>query len=510
MPIDPKLIARIQADRSRRQLLAKRLSEEQSESEGESLYLGYDADAESHLIVNREVKSIRQLLTNAGLAIGDPVAFTQGAEALDSTPRIRQPDDELPPIYPGTTPTWGALIRCREFAGTVTAYSEPVAARYTDPVPASWFISFMADFSRPSNFGSWSTSALPRYIFGRSPWLCASSATSLYDSYDPYCRFGLLGWNFRPPTLYYGGSFGFGQTPGYCHLDLYNPNIGRFNSIVIASYAFSPDGVDALPTVSPTDLPRIYNRLPGVLCSTAHGSQIDMQWYRLETTKMSDYVPPQLDRPAFPGGITEIDTYKTTYSVLTDSGLIRVAEVLDQFGEGFTSAGTQRAHTALLSATPGGVLSLDLKIVTQQQVGDPIRSVEHYEIAGGVVSQVDTSRSWRRNWANTTSETPLPYTSEQSPCLLSYLTFEEANIDEAKGLIYLSSIPTLAELTSGTAVEVSQYDANTITDQGIVFCSIENLETLQVDVQATDVLNQLDIKDRETCQVIGFVYVGAD
>lgn len=444
-----------------------------------ALYVGYDADAEVHLVQSgQQLYQVRQNLTTAGLSAGQPVELV--GQNLDSTPRVRR-SESSDFIAGESQSTWAVLLRERRFLGTVAISIPGSPPVFSPPIPASWFIAYSA--GEVTNLPA----ELPRYQRAGSELLCD------YGADDVYCTLGFAGWNYTaPPLVRQSGGTGPGFRDSRCHL---SPD-GDGNTIVIGAFAFSPDGVESRPSISPSQLPRVHVRIPGQPCGA--GPQVDMNWRLIEITQLTEYAPPKLDVPAFPGGIVPFDRFDTAYWIYSEAGLQLVATVADDLIE---EDSVQPIIDALATIDEQGQIWLDLRISRRVSGFEQVTSVVHYQL-GAQPPTVPTAPHWRRNWVNSTGSLPLdlPYIH---PCQATFQQSPQANLDEADLKLYIADGMTLAALRSGTTHKTRLYNLTPTATE----CRLPEAADEEIEIELPPL--DFEVGDKNRLAVVAIVVGGA-
>jgi hypothetical protein len=480
---DPGEIAKRQAERARIQAFNRqrlRWQEENLRANGRvgsgAEYLGYDADAETHLVDTAQgVRPVRDLLTNAGLNSGDKIEWI--GSTLDAMPR-HKPEPEDDPQLGEDEPVWGVLIRRRAKTGTTTKYYPPREPQYSDPVPASWNMLYIAKNElvfNASAFAKWDASNQRRYGFGYTLLGCGgTSSDSLYRrDQDPYCRESYTDWKFVLDLNLRG--IATGGAPA-CHLRQAIPytvdgSIWTGVNFVIGALVFSPDGVSQVPTLPTGAFPQFWNKVrnpeyplggfvsapPGqryLDCDDIKGAEIDMLWELLEIIPVSDYVPTRLIREGYPGGVGTFPKYENQYWLFTATGTTLVFSVPD-YNAPDSPTSSAKPQQVWLSVNEQGIFQVDAKI------GEPAFSEDeisftfhkyHFEVQGGVSAQVTTSKSWRRQFTNSLTENPLP--GDSHPCVSRYQAERGTNILENLQRITQVEYFDNSQIQQGGAVEL--------------------------------------------------------
>lgn len=459
MSPDPEEIAKRAADKAR--ILALKRQQQRQREEVErangrigsgASYVGYDADAETHLVqTERGIQTARDILTNAGLNSGDPVEFIGGA--LDAMPRYK-PEPEDDPVLGEPEPVWGVLIRRRAKIGIKTRYIAPSPPRYSDPVPASYNVLYISKnplvFSEVS-FARWDQREKRRYGFGYTLLGCGgtSSDALLREDQDPYCREGYSDWKFALDSNLRG--LATGGAPA-CHLRQAVPltadgSIWVGVNFVIGAFAFASDGVSGPPVILEGAFPQFWHKVVNPLypaggfnqappgeryleCDDVHGEEIDMMWEQLEIIQTSEYVPPYMTKPPYPGGSVSAPQYENQYWVVTATGATK-AFTVPEYNPFDSLESYAKGTTALLSTNEQGVFQIDVKIEEPVESGEDLNftpTKSHFEVQGGAVVSLPESRSWRRLLANSLTDSPLP--GEAHPCVSRYQADPQINLSE--------------------------------------------------------------------------------
>lgn len=505
--MDPREIAKLQADRNqiRGQIYRQQIADARVKklTELPADYVGYDAETERHLVTQGDtVKAVTQNLTNAGLSAGQPVEFIDGA--MDSTPVVRRPG--VPePVPPAPEPKWAVVLKHRRFVRTQIVYEPARPERYSDPVPALWYMTYISTTVQTEARENWNP--LPgrkRYTEGYSIEMCGP-ASDFND--DPYCRrgFGTI-WNRRVDEYFTQVNF----FSGYCHLGLAGSgtlNSGeiiyfRWGGVVIATLEFSPDGLSAMPAEASQPLPEVFYKNSGETCEYGLENDtmapLDMGWELLEVLPLTDYQPPRLIDPGYPGGSTPVDLFETVYWLWTNQGLKQVAIVQDSYLN--RASGYPPSVDALASIDEQGTFYLDLRIerlaLNEFEVFVTEVNLEHYQGEQFVTESV----SWRRNWANyVTQPSGLTYSH---PCVDRFDADKTVNIAERDGRMFRTVTPTLAEIQEGVAVSTEIFRLA----GGATTCDIFTPdETTSFNLPPFDVA-LLEMSEKDSLQVESVVY----
>lgn len=460
------------ADRSRSRAVKRRALEQagQQSIPVSATYKDYQADQEMHVVTTSQGdQAVGQLLTGAGLDAGDSLEWIDSASAVDAMPRYKPtPKPDL--VEPDPEPIWAVLLKRRAYVATKEVYLPPQEAEYSDPVPASWSMVYRSTTFQAVAIAGWDPQAPIRYCEGTSLQLCGRPG---HPDRDPYCRNTLADWRFIPQanrvTLGLPGDrchYSFARAaPGEVSYGGYLP----LGGIVIGCFAFSPNGETAAPTSPPYTLPRLYYKLdnpaygageapPGeayLSCDLAQGGEVDLGWELVEVIPFSDYVPPRLTRPAFPGGVIQVPQYETQYWLFTAQGAIPVLTVEDYYypPEAGRPQGYPRSTSVLMAIDQQGTIHLDFKIDASDLDSETVAiDLKHLQYKGSI-TEVAQSQSWRRLVANSPTESPLPG-SVSHACVATYQAIPHVNISEYEQQLIQTPVLTTAELKNGKTVEL--------------------------------------------------------
>lgn len=486
-------------------------------------YKGYLADEELHIVRTFQgERATSNLLTNAGLDAGDSLEWIDRANAFDTMPRYT-PEPDLDPVIPEPDPVWGILIKRRAYIGSVSVNIPPRPPRYSDPVPASWSMVYRSTTYQRNAINNWDRSATVRYCEGTSLELCGVEHSN--KDRDPYCRRSLADWRFIPqdnrvelglPGNRCHFSFAIKAKPGQVSYGGYLP----LGGIVIGCLAFSPDGLEAVPSSPPYTLPRLYYKAdnpeygpgqapPGeayLSCDVEQGPEVDLGWELVEVLPFSDYVPSKLIDPGFPGGTAIIPQYESQYWLVTPQATTLVATVEDGYypPEFETPRGFPKATTVLLGAEENAI-HIDFKISEPDFIEETTSIVLKHLQFRGAVAEVEESDSWRRLFTNSTTNKPLPGETSH-PCISAFQAFADANIDERERRLIRTPPITPEELKAGKTVDLKIWR---LVDQEVCNISPEPDEIKQLTLPPfSEAAIGVDPQDEYNWGIVGFVVYG--
>jgi hypothetical protein len=465
--MDLQEFAKLNADRIRRRSAKREIDQLSAAREpaDSAEVAAFDADSESYVVrANGQNVTVNQPLSNAGVTVGDLVELIPSARAFDSTPRTRQPITDDPVL--GIDEPWGVLIEKRAFIGTESIDRPPREAEFSDPVPASWCLVYRwVELAGVIEYIPWDPSAQVRYANFPD-----ERFTQRFNEDDPYCRYTVMPWTFIPQQNLYQSLRG----RFFCKVTYTGPPAGIDGSgyrratseMLIGSIAFSPDGVDAVPT----DADRIYNFPRVALRSSALNpsppptfiyaacplepdpeTEFEYEWELVEVIPFTDYVPPQLLSPAHPGGIETIEKFSTEYWLFSNEGTFKIVTIPDTYHPE-NPEGERPDITPFFAVDANGKFYLDLKVrrfdletgfITEQEL-------LHYEIVGGAANEVDEGQSWRRRLTNTLLTVPLPG-EDFHPCVAQYLNQKNVVLFETERRLLRTFSVTPATLQAGVS-----------------------------------------------------------
>lgn len=465
--------AKLNADRIRRRSAKREIEQLSSfkEQPDTAEISGFDADSESYLVrANGQQLSLNTPLTNAGVTVGDRVELIPNARAFDSTPRTRQPAADEPVL--GIDEPWGVLIEKRAFIGTESIDRPPREAEYSDPVPATWSLVYRwVEIAGVIEYVPWQPSAPVRYGTASD-----ERFTPRFNETDPYCRYNTLPWTFIPQEYLYQSTRG----PFFCKVTYVGPPAGLDGSgyrrstseLIIGSLAFSPDGVDAVPTDADRlyDFPRVSLRASALnpsppptfiyaACPTEPPEdEFIYEWELVEVLPFTDYVPPQLVRPAHPGGVETIDKFSTEYWLFSNEGTFKIATIPDSYHPE-NPDGERPDISVFFAVDANGKYYLDLKVRRSDWETGFITEQEllHYEIVGGAANEVDEGNSWRRRLTNTLLTTPLPG-EDFHPCVGQFLNQRNVVLFETERRLLRTFSVTPTSLQAGASGELQAWN----------------------------------------------------
>jgi hypothetical protein len=507
----PEEIARAASDRAwaqhDNQAAQRQLSRRTAKPIESGTYQGYDADTERHTVTTRDGQTqARAMLTNGGLAEGDPVEFV--GENLDAIPRPR-PRTRPRRRLQGQDPAVAALVKRRSLARTESVYVPPSPAVYSDPIPAQWRMVYSAYGFVPDN---WDSSAARRYTPGTSNELCGSQYG---DEYDLFCRSGLPDWVTLPDSVMYDFGYG-GNRCHYSFMGLINGFPAILGGTVIAIQAASPDGISEEPTEPPEAFPVVqyrilnpdwtpYNGLPKW---SGCGAEKDMEWFHVETFQTNPYIPPELIKPAFPGGTLALKFYQTEIWLVSSGA----APVLVYSAEDLHSGGVgQKQIESWLALDEQGTAHVDLKVVdvTEDSEGNPIGTIalKHYQIQGQK-AEVSESASWRQALTNSPTNAPLPGPLAH-PCIGRFQFYPNVNLSTTEQKIYsVKPAPSYETLAQAEGISLTVESRPLLaTDSGQCDTTLETTveEELTVSLRLTPADLGVAATDAGQPEVLSFV-----